>query len=65
MKEGLNKQDITNLLEMKPILLNLIDNRVSVHNDFMLGQQLQLLQLKRESNLLRTERDNFDGISPL
>jgi transposase len=63
-REGLNKQAITDLLENQNKLED-VEQRVVLYNEFLQGQQLQKQQLEREINLLRTKRDNYDGISPL
>jgi hypothetical protein len=63
-KEGLNKQEITDLVENEQRLADL-EQRVMLYEEFIQGQQLEKQQLEREINALRKMRDNFDGISSL
>jgi hypothetical protein len=63
-KEGLNKQDITKLLENQNKLVEL-DECANLYNDRIKGLQLEKQQLEKEINEIRTKRDNYDGISPL
>ena len=63
-KEGLNKEQITDLVENEQRLVDL-KQRVMLYNEFMRGQQLEKQQLEKEIDLLRKKRDNYDGISPL
>jgi hypothetical protein len=63
-KEGLNKQDITKLLENQNKLVEL-DECVRLYNDHIRRQILQKQQLEREINTLRKRRDNYDDISSL
>jgi len=50
-KEGLNKQDVTNLIKTQQRLKEL-DHRVDLYSDFIRGQQLQKQQLEQEINRL-------------
>jgi hypothetical protein len=63
-KEGLNKQDITKLLENQNKLVEL-DECVNLYNDRIQEQISQKVGLEKEINRLRTKRDNYDGISSL
>ncbi len=63
-KEGLNKHDITKLLENQNKLIEL-DACVDLYNEGVKNLQLQKINLEKEINRLRTKRDNYDGISPL
>ena len=63
-KEGLNKQNITKLLDNQNKLVEL-DACLDHYNDRIKNLQLQKINLEKEINRLRTKRDNYDGISPL
>ena len=63
-KEGLDKQEITDLLENQNKLEDL-EQRVMLYNEFIRGRQLEKQQLEREIDVLRKTRDNYDGISQL
>jgi hypothetical protein len=63
-KEGLNKQEITNLVKNEQRLVDL-EQRVVLFNKFIKGKHLEKQQLEREINVLRKKRDNYDGISSL
>jgi transposase len=63
-KEGLNNQDITELLQDKQRLKDM-EKRVYLYSDFIRGQHSQIQQLEQVIKRLRTKRDNYDGISPL
>jgi hypothetical protein len=63
-KEGLNKQDISKLLENQNKLVDL-GGCVILYTDRLQDLRLEKQQLEREINTLRTKRDNYDGISPL
>jgi DNA-binding transcriptional MerR regulator len=63
-KEGLNKQDIIKLLDNQNKLVEL-DACVDIYNDRMQELRLEKMNLEKEINMLRTNRDNYDGISPL
>ena len=61
-KEGLNKQDITKLLENQNKLVEL-DKCVDIYNDRIQNLRLEKINLEREINRLRTQRDNYDGFN--
>jgi hypothetical protein len=63
-KEGLNKQDITKLLENQNKLVEL-DECVKLYNDRVQDLRSEKINLEKEINGLRTKRDNYDGISSL
>ena len=61
-KEGLNKQDITDLLQNHNNLIDL-DEQVKFHNNHIIEQQLKIQELAHIINRLNTRIDNNDGIS--
>jgi hypothetical protein len=61
-KEGLNKQDITDLLQNHNNLIDL-DEQVKFHNNHIIEQQLKMQELAHIINRLNTRIDNNDGIS--
>jgi hypothetical protein len=63
-KEGLSKQDITELLETQHRLLDR-GKKVDLYNNHILHLHSKKLQLEKEIDGLRTKMDNFDGVSPL
>jgi len=63
-KEGLSKQDITELLETQHHLLDR-GKKVDLYNNHIWGLHAKKLQLEKEIDGLRTKMDNFDGVSPL
>ena len=63
-KEGLNKQDITKLLDNQNKLVE-FDKCVDLYNDRIKELRLEKINFEKEINLLETQRDNYDGISPL
>ncbi|MGN6707860.1 MAG: hypothetical protein ACTHKF_00735 [Candidatus Nitrosocosmicus sp.] len=58
-KEGLNKQDITDLVKNQQKLKDL-DDRLQKYCNFIREQQLQKQQLLKEIHYLRERRDNYD-----
>ncbi len=62
-REGLNKQDITDLLENQQRLVDM-HKRVMLYTNHIQGQQLQKQQLEKEIKELTKKRYNIDGISP-
>jgi hypothetical protein len=63
-KEGLNKEQITDLVENEQRLVDL-EQRVMLYKEFIRGQQLEKRQLEKDIDVLRRMRDNYDGISPI
>jgi hypothetical protein len=63
-KEGLHKQEITDLVENEQRLVDL-EQRVILYKEFIRGQQLEKQQLEREIDVFRKMSDNYDGISSL
>ncbi len=61
-REGLNKQDITDLLENQQRLVDM-DKRVMLYTNHIQGLQSQKLQLEKEIDYLTKKRNNYDGIS--
>jgi transcriptional accessory protein Tex/SPT6 len=60
-KEGLNKQDITDLIQNQQRLKGL-DDRVQQYCKFIREQQLQKQQLEQIINRLQSRIDSYDGI---
>ncbi len=63
-KEGLSKEDITELVENQQNL-KFLEQRVELYINHIRGQQSQKLQLENEINKLKSRIGNYDGISPL
>ncbi len=63
-KEGLNKHDITELLENQQ-KLSYLEKRVEFYNGHIREQQLQIIQLKGEIDILESKRNNYDSLTPL
>jgi hypothetical protein len=63
-KEGLTKQDITNLLQNQQRLKDM-ENRVELYIKHIRGQQSQVRQLEQLIDDLKSKRDNYDDILPL
>ncbi|MGN6624014.1 MAG: hypothetical protein ACTHKK_07715 [Candidatus Nitrosocosmicus sp.] len=63
-KEGLNKQDITDLVKNQQKLKDL-DDRVQQYCNFIRGQELQKQQLEQTINRLQSRIDNIDSIFSL
>ena len=63
-REGLSKQEITELLETQNRLLDL-RKQVDLYNNHILYLHSKKLHLEKEIDELRTKIDNFDGVSPL
>lgn len=63
-KDGLNKQDITELMKNQQCLKDL-EHRVELYSDFIRGQQSQGQQLELVINGLKSKIYNYNGISPL
>ena len=61
-KEGLNKQDITKLLDNQNKLVE-FDKCVDIYIDSIREQISQKISLEKEINRLRTKRDNYDGFN--
>ena len=61
-KEGLNKQDITKLLENQNKLVEL-DRCVNLYNVCIKNLQLEKISLEKEIYRLTAKRDNYDGFN--
>jgi hypothetical protein len=63
-KEGLNKQDITDLLQNKNKLIDL-NEQVEFYNNCIYELKAKKSILEQEINRLQSKMDNYDGISAL
>jgi len=63
-KEGLNKQDITDLLQNKNKLIDL-NEQVEFYNNCIYELKAKKSILEQEINRLQSRMDNYDGISAL
>jgi ATP-dependent helicase/DNAse subunit B len=63
-KEGLSKEDITELVENQQDL-KFLEKRVELYNEHIGRQQSQQLQLENDINRLKSRIGNYDGTSPL
>jgi len=61
-KEGLSKEDITELVENQQDL-KFLENRVELYNNFIRRQQLQKQQLEQVIDGLKSRIGNYDGTS--
>ncbi len=59
-REGLNKQDITDLLKNQQRLVDM-EKRVNLYNEHIQGQRSQKQQLEKEIKELTKKRDNIGG----
>jgi hypothetical protein len=63
-KEGLNKKDITELLQNHNKLMDL-NEQVEFYNNHIKGQYTKIQQLVQTINRLQSRIDNYDGINPI
>jgi hypothetical protein len=63
-EEGLNKQDITELLQNHNKLIDL-NEQVELYDNHIKEQQVKIQQLAQTINRLNARIDNYDGINPI
>src|SRR4051794_16546425 len=63
-KEGLYRQDITELLQNHNKLMDL-NEQVDFYNNHIKGQYMKIQQLVQTINRLQSRIDNYDGINPI